>query len=256
MKNKGETIKYMENKTQDVIENNVASAPQTQEGEVVSAPQTQEDAKEEKSVSEEASAEMQVETSVEVAKVKRPIQAVSAKTNVDAKAVIALSQRVFLSRWYMMAIPSVLLVALGGLIWGIMASQYIEDGAAVGIALIVAGVVIPGGLFVLWYFVLIGNNSAAAVAGRTKVIEFTFGLENIAVKQTVTPEDGNETVAESTFEWSDVLRVLEVKAYFFLILANNHSIIVDKMALRDLCLEDFKNLLVDKLGDKYKLKQL
>ena len=181
----------------------------------------------------------------------RALPPVSVKTNVDAKAVTALGRRLFLSRWYVMAIPAVLLAALGGLIWGILSAMFIEGGMAIGISLMAAGLAVPAVVFAVRY-ALLAKQSEKATQGRTKVLNFMFDENAISVTQTTTPYGGESKEETTEFAWDDIAKVVETQEYCFLLLGGSLSIIADKSGMTDASRADFNNLLKAKLGDKYK----
>jgi len=176
----------------------------------------------------------------------KPLMPVSLTTTVDKTAVLSLSRRMLRSRFYFMLIPAVLLIALGGLLWGILASNEPTIALIVGLSLIGGGLLIPiivlltSGLFIL------PRMSTKATEGRKKTQSFTLDIDFIKVTQTTITagEDFKdvEKTETATYEWQDIKKVIQNAQYYFLLLGTNLGIILDKNKITDGTLDDLERL--------------
>jgi len=179
--------------------------------------------------------------------VKKAVVPVSLKTDVNQVAVLSLSRRMLRSRLLFVAIPGLLLMALGALLWGVLNSTIAEGAMTVGLSLIGAGILIPTAVFLAGHYFVLPRMSQKATDGRAKVHEFVLSETNIEVKQTIIKD--SETKAEAaTYVWSQVTKILEDNNYYFLLMGTNLAMILDKSAVATSnTVDDLKRLIDSKI---------
>ncbi len=169
------------------------------------------------------------------------IVTVSAKTPIDAEVLSALSRRMLLNAWIPFAVLSVVFAALGAGLWVAL------DDMALGLSVILVGILIPPGMFGLVYLITPIRAKKSPLALEGKIIEACFS-DKITGSETI----NGAATRNFEFEYSQILKARETKDYFFLFASKYAAVVVLKSGIFEGTAADLSNTLKEKLGKRFK----
>lgn len=169
------------------------------------------------------------------------------KQKLDSSKSTALNNNAFKKLWWLYALLSALMIALG--VVGIVLREDSADFGA-GVALIVFGVLItPLGYLLTRVLQKRNDKSTVYISSDTEEV-FTFDEQYITVTQT----KGDEFFATTKAKYTYLYKAYEDSGFYYLYISKMQSHVIDKSSLTQGTLQELNALLRANLGDKFKSK--
>jgi len=188
---------------------------------------------------------MNQQTAAQTQSAPNPLRPPEVTIRYDVKMLTALSRKVVLKNLIIFSAGGVLAILFGALIYSFVDDRFLR---ALGLILIILGsslILIYGMLF---FLLPVLSKKSPAIKWQT-VSHLYFGE-----KITGSEESAVSAVKEIAYEWVAIIKAGEDKNYFFLFLTKQTAVVVPKAELVNCTEEEFRALLKQKLGARYKGK--
>jgi len=181
------------------------------------------------------------------------IEFTKVKTRVDKAAVLSLTRRIFLAKWPLLLVPAILLIAIGGLVMGVMMANFNDGAIPVGVGLMASGVALPMLIFLVNFFVMLPKNAATATEWRKKTLVVEISNERIFIRQKTTPLYAEPEYSDEIYSWSRIIKVISNKSYLFLFITKRQVIIINTKELEMVDVQKLKKAIKYKIKDNTKI---
>lgn len=169
------------------------------------------------------------------------------RTKLDSSKTTALNNNTFKRAWWAFALLSAVFVVIG--IFGLLFRED-ESDFMFAVTCIVIGVCFTPLCYVLTRILQKRINKSTSFISDNTVEVYTFDEDKITITQT----KGDEFSSVIQAKYSYLYKVLENKDYYFLYVSRMQCHIIDKASITQGDLNEMNELLIMRLGDRFKRK--